>query len=341
MKEAYVAKGPVVTIVDNPIPQPKADEVLIKVVYAGSNPKDWKVPEWLDINSDQGDDVAGYIHEVGSDVTEFKKGDRVMGFHVMLSPHGAWAEYSIVPAHTTAKIPDNITFEQAAAIPLAALTAVVGLYSSTRLALPEPSNPAKEDIPLVIYGAASAVGYYTLQLAIKSNIHPIICVAGKSQDHVRGLLDPSKGDAIVDYRDGDAAVVEGIRKALGGRKLLHAYDAVSEKGSYQNLSQVLEPESKITLVLPGKEYDIPAHIKQTVTNVGAVHDSEKDLGYRYFRYISEGLQEGWFKPQPTRIVPGGLGGVQQALEDLKAGRVNAQKLVFEIAATEGVESSKI
>jgi NADPH:quinone reductase len=105
----------------------------------------------------------------------------------------------------------------------------VGLYQ--RLELPEPWRPAKEPTPLVIYGAASAVGSYALQLAVKSNIHPLICVAGKSQDHVKSLIDPSKGDAVVDYRGGDEAVVEGIRKALGGAKLFHAYDAVSEKGS--------------------------------------------------------------------------------------------------------------
>lgn len=224
---------------------------------------------------------------------------------------------------------------EGAAVPLAALTAAVGLYS--RLRLPEPWRPAKESIPLVVYGAASAVGAYTLQLAAKSNIHPLICVAGNSQDHVKSLIDPSKGDTIVDYRNGDEAVVEGIRKALNGAKLFHAFDAVSEKGSYHNLSKILEKNSKITLVLPGKDYsEIPEHIEQAVTSVGCVHENEKDLGFVYFRYIGRGLQEGWFKPQPTKVIPGGLAGVQHALEELKAGRVNAQKLVFEIAATEGV-----
>ncbi|KAK9779771.1 putative Chaperonin 10-like protein [Seiridium cardinale] len=335
MKEAIVSKGTKVQIVDSPIPKPKADEVVIKVVYAGSNPKDWKVPEWFDSTSNQGDDVAGTIHEVGSDVTEFKKGDRVMGFHVMMSPHGAWAEYSVVPAHTTVHLPAQTSFEQGAAIPLAALTAALGLYS--RLRLPEPWQAAKEPIPLVVYGAASAVGIYTIQLALKSNIHPLICVAGKSQDHVKSFIDPSKGDTIVDYRDGDEAVIEGIRKASNGAKLLHAYDAVSEKGSYQNLGKVLDKGSKVTLVLPGKNYDdVPEHVETTVTHVGCVHQDEKDFGFVYFRYIGRGLQEGWFKPQPTKVVPGGLAGVKPALEELKAGRVNAQKLVFEIAATEGV-----
>ncbi|KAK9416345.1 putative Chaperonin 10-like protein [Seiridium unicorne] len=334
MKEAIVSKGTKVQIVDSPIPKPKADEVVIKVVYAGSNPKDWKVPEWFDSTGNQGDDVAGTIHEVGSDVTEFKKGDRVMGFHVMLSPHGAWAEYSVVPAHTTVHLPAQTSFEQGAAVPLAALTAAIGLYS--RLRLPEPWRAAKEPIPLVIYGAASAVGAYTIQLAIRSNIHPLICIAGNSQDHVKSYIDPSKGDTIVDYRNGDEAVVEGIRKALNGAKLFHAFDAVSEKGSYQNLGKVLEKGSKLTLVLPGNYDDLPDGIETTFTNVGCVHEAEKESGFVYFRYIGRGLREGWFKPQPTQVVPGGLAGVQHALEELKAGRVNAKKLVFEVAATEGV-----
>lgn len=332
-----INEGPKVEIIDSEIPKPKADEVLIKVVYAGTNPKDWKLPDWLGEVGNAGDDVAGTIEEVGNDVTEFKKGDRVCAFHVMRAPHGAWAEYSIVPAHTTLHLPKNTSFEQGAAIPLAALTAAVGLYS--RLNLPEPWRPAKEAIPLVVYGAASAVGSYTLQLAARSNIHPLICVAGNSQDHVKSLIDPSKGDTIVDYRDGDEAVVEGIRKALNGAKLYHAFDAVSEKGSYNNLSKILEKGSKITLVLPGKDYsDIPDYIEQATTNVGCVHENEKDFGFVYFRFIGRGLQEGWFKPQPHKVIPGGLGGVQHALEELKAGRVNAQKLVFEIAATEGVKN---
>lgn len=66
--------GPTVDVIDSPIPQPKADEVVIKVVVSGSNPKDWKVPEWLGIECNQGDDIAGVVHEAGANVYEFKAG---------------------------------------------------------------------------------------------------------------------------------------------------------------------------------------------------------------------------------------------------------------------------
>ena len=66
---------------------------------------------------------------------------------------------------------------------------------------------------------------------MKSNIHPIITVAGRAQSHVEKFIDRSKGDTIIDYRNGDEAVVKGLKEALNGQKLLHAFDAVSEKGS--------------------------------------------------------------------------------------------------------------
>lgn len=74
MKEAIVSKGPKVEIVDSPIPKPNARQVLIKVVFSGSNPKDWKRPENSDPHN-SGDDIAGVVEEVGDDVFEFKKGE--------------------------------------------------------------------------------------------------------------------------------------------------------------------------------------------------------------------------------------------------------------------------
>jgi NADPH:quinone reductase-like Zn-dependent oxidoreductase len=105
--------GPKVRIVDSPVPEPNADQVLIRVVVSGSNPKDWKVPEWMGTETNQGDDIAGVVEKVGASVTEFKPGDRVAAFHEMMTPHGSYAEYAIAWAHTTFHIPKNISFEGA------------------------------------------------------------------------------------------------------------------------------------------------------------------------------------------------------------------------------------
>ena len=97
MKEALVSKGPKIQIIDSAIPKPGPNQVVTKVVFSGSNPKDWKVPEWMPDAppSNQGDDIAGVIHSVGAGVAEFKPGDRVAAFHQMLTPGGSYAEYAV------------------------------------------------------------------------------------------------------------------------------------------------------------------------------------------------------------------------------------------------------
>ncbi|GAB7364307.1 hypothetical protein MBLNU230_g4852t1 [Neophaeotheca triangularis] len=342
MKEAIVSAGPSVKIVDSPIPKPGPDQIVTKVVFSGSNPKDWKISEMMpnmpNAVSNQGDDISGIVHEVGENVSEFKKGDRVAAFHEMMTSGGSYAEYAVSWKHTTFFLPKKNSFEEGAALPLAAMTSAVGLYA--RLHLPAPWLPAQdsEKTPLVIYGASSAVGYYALQLARKSNVHPLICVAGRASAHVEQQLDRSKGDTIVDYRNGDEAVVNGIKDALNGAKLYHVFDAVSEKGSVENNAQVLQSDGgKITFVLPGREYPgFADSVDKTTTTVGDVHGPLKDFGYVYFRYLSKGLEDGWFRPQPQEIVPGGLEGVEKGLANLKDGTASAVKYVFKIEDTPGV-----
>ncbi|KAL4783367.1 chaperonin 10-like protein [Aspergillus varians] len=337
MKEALVHKGPSVQIIDSPTPTPRPDEVLIKVVVSGTNPKDWKLPEWLDKPGNQGDDIAGTVEAVGDNVTEFKAGDRVAAFHEMTAPGGSYAEYALAWQHTTIHLPKHISFEEAATIPLAALTSIAVLYH--HLALPEPWRPALSPIPLVIYGGASAIGAYAIQLARRSDVHPIIAVAGRGASFVEGLIDRSKGDTIIDYRQGDEAVISGIKDALKGSKLLHSYDCVSEGSSYVNLGKVVSPGGKIVTVLPGKDYPgVPESIEIVKNSVGCVHEDQKDLGYIYFRYIAKGLLDGWFKPHPHEIVPGGLGGLEKALTNLKEGKASATKYVVRIRETAGVSS---
>ena len=148
-------------------------------------------------------------------------------------------------------------------------------------------------------------------------------------------------------------MVSGIKDALkkaGASEVRYAFDAISEHNSFQNISQVLAKQgSKITLVLPGKDYSaIPGYIQQSTTMVGCVHmdvepDSSegkagiktggKEFGYVFFRLFSRGLQQGWFTPHPYEVVPGGLTGVETALSNLKNGVNSATKYVFKIEDT--------
>lgn len=319
-----------------------------------SNPKDWKRPDYFPENPhNSGDDISGYVEAVGENVTEFKKGDRVSAFHEMMAPHGSFAEYAIAWDHSTFHIPKNTSFESAATIPLAAMTSAIGLYQ--RLGLPEPWRPATEPTPLIVYGASGAVGAFAIKLAQASNIHPIIAVAGKGEQFVEGLISRDRGDTIVDYRKGDEAVVSGIQEALkkaSVKEVKYAFDGVSEKGSYQNISKVLAPSgSKLTLVLPGKDFsDIPSHIEWSVTMVGAVHgtlyigqdkkpsaqeiQAAKDFGFIFFRWFAQRLREGTFTGHPYEVIPGGLNGVERGLLNLKEGKASAVKYIYKIEDTQ-------
>lgn len=118
MKEAIVDKDTNVVIRDAPAPTPGPNQLLIKVVAFGTNPKDWKLPNWYKRPHNSGDDVAGYVAAVGSNVDHFVKGMRVAGMHDWSRtapgtvPGGAFAEYALVEAHTTFVLPRNISFEE-------------------------------------------------------------------------------------------------------------------------------------------------------------------------------------------------------------------------------------
>jgi NADPH:quinone reductase-like Zn-dependent oxidoreductase len=359
MKEAIVQKDLLVQIVDSPIPTPNANQVLIKVVVSGCNPKDWyaqsqpmisprltndpnrKLPV-MSRAANSGDDIAGVVHAVGENVVEFKPGDRVAAFHEMGTPGGSFAEYAVAPEHTTFHLPASTSFEQAATLPLAAMTAAVGLFQ--RLGLPAPwtpaaANPKGEKRPLLVYGAATAVGAFAIQLATLSGIHPIIGVAGRGIPFAESLIDKARGDAIVDYRDGDAATVAGIKSALRAAgcgddvPLRHCFDAVSEKSSPANCCAVLDHEGGQVAYVLGSSYEKLAEaegLKCGYTMVGSVHRDEKDFGFVWFRYFSRLLAEGRLKAHPIQK-RGGLEGVSEALKDLQAGKASAVKYVFEIS----------
>lgn len=229
------------------------------------------------------------------------------------------------------------------------MTAAFALYHNLKLPLPWEGSSAK--LPLLIYGGSSAIGTFAIKFALRSNIHPLIVVAGKSRDFVESLLSKSQGDAVIDYREGPDAVVRGVQEALEASRsgpAYHAFDCVSEKGSFQTLSRVLDPQGHVTLVLPEGDYtSIPLSMTTSLTYVGIAHTEApdasrlkgirhvgngngKELAFVISRLIGRGLQEKWLSGHPHEIVPGGLNGVSTALRNLKEGKANAVKYVLKL-----------
>ncbi|KAL2831704.1 GroES-like protein [Aspergillus cavernicola] len=345
MKEAFVHKDLAVTIEDTNVPVPGAGQVLIRVIVSGTNPKDWKMPPHWPADGtpfNQGDDLAGYIEAVGDGVVGFRKGDKVAAFHPVMQPHGSYAEYAIAPDSSTFHVPEETSFEEAATIPLAAITAALGLYQ--RMKLPLPWNPTSEPLPLVIYGGATAVGAFAIKFAQLSNIHPLITVAGKGIPFVKTLLDPAKGDIVIDYREGHDAVRAQIKAAAGGRLIHYAFDAVSEHGSLQNIGAALTGPGEMAIMLPSGDFQPPEGISIGQAIAGSVHFppaagktiEHTEFGAAFFQLIGRGLAQGWFSGHRYEVRPGGLAGIEGALQDLKDGKASAVKYVVRIGETEGV-----
>lgn len=229
------------------------------------------------------------------------------------------------------------------------MTAAIALYQA--LALPPPTKPGSKDIPILIYGGASAVGAFALQFAKLSGLQTIIAVAGAGIEFV-GSLDAATH--IIDYRVGDVTYMQAeITAALGGKKLLHAFDCVGKNKSWEVVGGVLAPGGKLEMIdwghvldwdgeldKPGAQAWVPpAGIELNFTLVASAygfhHDwisaeqaaADADFGYCFYRYISHLLNQGRLKPHPYEVLPGGLDGILQGAKKLEAGKVSAKKLV--------------
>ena len=192
-------------------PVPKSNEVLIKVRAASVNPLDrgelkgvpfifrmvlgLRKPEATRPGR-PGIDVAGLVEAVGRNVTQFKPGDEVFGVCIS-DPHnsgvkvwvheqGAFAEYACAPESTLVLKPDNVTFEQAAAVPMAALTALQGLRDKGHI------QPGQK---VLIHGAGGGVGTFAVQIAKSFGAD----VTGVSRTSSVEMVRSIGADQVIDY----------------------------------------------------------------------------------------------------------------------------------------------
>jgi len=200
MKAAvYTRYGPpdVVQIMDVEKPVPKDDEVSIKVRAAAVNPLDWRIlkgaPSVVRLlfglhkptvarPGRPGRDLAGQVEAVGRNVTLFRPGDEVFGASV----GGTFAEYVCADQKKLARKPANITFEQAAAVPVAGITALQGLRDIGKV------QPGQK---VLINGAAGGVGTFAVQIAKSLGAEVTGVCSTRNVEMVRAL----GADEVIDY----------------------------------------------------------------------------------------------------------------------------------------------
>lgn len=202
IREVY--GGPeVLQLKELPTPSPKANEVLIKVRSASINPADWRLlradpflvrlmmglfkPNYKLL----GGDMSGEITEIGSEINQWQVGDEVVS-DIMKYGMGAYGEYVCVPEDSLVRKPKNISFDEAAAVPIAGLTALQALRDHGDL---------KVGQSVLINGASGGVGTYAVQIAKHLGAHVTAVCSSKNKELVLSLgADRVIAYDIEDYR---------------------------------------------------------------------------------------------------------------------------------------------
>ncbi len=218
-------------------PEPRDDEVLIRVQAAGVNPVDCKTRAGaFQTNGDtlpltMGRDVAGEIEAVGPGVETLSVGQPVYAF--LASRSGGYAEYALARTHEVAPKPHSLEPVRAAAVPLAALTAWQALFEHGRL---EPGQR------VLIHGAAGGVGHFAVQLA-RDRGATVIAV-GAAQD--RRLLESLRIDQFVDRAgppfENVVEPVDLVVDLIGGEVQSRSWQVLKNRGSIVSL--IAEPSAE-------------------------------------------------------------------------------------------------
>lgn len=206
---------PRLVLENRPTPRPGRDDVHVQVHASSVNPKDWKLNLTGSVLATPllrrslpplfGDDIAGVVISVGDNVKDFVVGDKVYGMDMRLRT-ASLAEDAVIDQNCIARMPDNMTYPEAAAMPLAALTALQGLKLGN----------TKVGSSVLLIGASGGVGTYAVQIAKVLGARVTAVCSGRNAELVKKL----GADETIDYTLGE------FRQTAG------AFDVVFDIASY-------------------------------------------------------------------------------------------------------------
>ncbi|EGO00285.1 hypothetical protein SERLA73DRAFT_180787 [Serpula lacrymans var. lacrymans S7.3] len=315
------------------IPTPEAGEILVKVESAGLNPVDWKIQAhafWVEhYPAILGNEGAGIVEAVGPDVTQFAKGERVLFQATMDNRKASFQQYVIVPAEIVGKIPSNISFDQAATLPVCIATTALSLYSPAPngIGLRAPWDGGRGSFsgqPALVIGGATSVGQYAIQWAKLSGFSPIITTASL---HNTALLKSTGATHVLDRGLSPSALSAEILK-ITSTPIKLVYDSVTAADAQQAGYDILAPGGHLILALE-QSVKVKDGDNKTVFRVfGNIHPPHKRaFAAALFGHLTKYLADGDIIPNTVEVVPGGLNGVASGLQRLKDNLVSGRKLV--------------
>jgi NADPH:quinone reductase-like Zn-dependent oxidoreductase len=249
---------------DIPRPEPKGDELLIRVIAAGVNPVDGMIRAGMFAKEGNrafpiilGGDIAGVVEKVGSKVTKFKAGDPLFAY-VSLDNSGGYAQYALVTEREAAPKPKSLTHVEAAAVPVVAMTAWQALVDTAKLSAGQT---------VLIHGGSGGVGSFAIQIAKARGAKVIATASTANQDFLKQL----GADVAIDYAkqkfEDVAKDVDVVLDSIGRDTLARSYGVVKKGGII------------VSLVARPKESELEKHgIRGITLNVEPNSEELAEIG---------------------------------------------------------------
>ncbi|KAI0184520.1 oxidoreductase [Xylaria flabelliformis] len=316
---------------------PDENEIVVKNAAVSINPVDAAMQGGYVVNLTVpgilGADVAGEVVEVGSQVTRFSVGDRVMGHALRLATdddrHAAFQNYTVLWRNMASPIPPSLSYEDASTMPLGISTAASALFQKDMLGLEPPVlYPQARDEWVIVAGSTGNVGSHGVRLATAAGYKVLVTASPRSFDLARSL----GATEVVDYNDKD--LVNTVAQKLSGKRVVGVFDASGQGPSIITMAQVLAKcEGNKTVAAVVDDFarkDVPKGV--TVKLVFAIAIRETDVGKKVWEdFLPDALATGKYPIFPkARVFGNGLDVIQKAMdneEDKKTKAPAGQKAV--------------
>ncbi|KAF2151288.1 zinc-binding oxidoreductase CipB [Myriangium duriaei CBS 260.36] len=311
---------------------PAEHEILVENRAIGINPSDGSLQAfaWLPLKYPTilGQDISGNVVAVGSGVTRFKKGDRIVAHAVGMGSQriqdNAFQAYTIINEHMASPIPDNLPYENAAVLPLGISTAACALFQEAPfLQLHYPTEPAQKPTGKVvlIWGGSSTVGSNAIQLARAAGYTAVTTASTKNHDYVKNL----GASEVFDYNS--STISEDLTKALQGKEIVGVVDCIGGNALKVCVEVLHKVQGKGAIATAkGGVDDPPEGI--TIKRIFGTTLKDNAVGKAiYVDFLPKALAAGTYIPSPGPRVEGkGLEHLQAAVDRVVKG-VSATKVV--------------